>query len=125
MLRSPRPLLPSSLFDSAPAESWQAAFDDVDLANKPSLSQGPEDRRAAGENPLRDPRRENSVQNLELLPSEVRATSQGLAEEEFAASTPSRVEDVELQQLYLCELEEPEQLDIGQMNKPWQKGWLS
>ena len=62
---------------------------------------------------------------MELLPSEARATSQDLAEEDVTENTPSRVEDVELQQLYLCELEEPEQLDIGQMNKPWQKGWLS
>ena len=69
---------------------------------------GPEDRRAAGENPLRDPRRENSVGNMELLPSEARATSQDLAEEDVTENTPSRVEDVELQQLYLCELVTPE-----------------
>jgi len=57
---------------------------------------------------LRDPRRENTVQNLELSAHEMRANSKELAEEEFATLTPTRVEAVELDQLYLCELEAPE-----------------
>ena len=38
----------------------------------------------------------------------MRAMERELAEEDFAETTPSRVEEVETKQLYLCELEEPE-----------------
>ena len=106
MLRFPRPLLPPNPFNSAPAESWEAAAQNMHSAT-PSTRRG----LAGGEADqveLRDPRRENTVQNLELSAHEMRANSKELAEEEFATLTPTRVEAVELDQLYLCELEAPE-----------------
>ena len=106
MLRFPRPLLPSNPFNTAPEESWEAAAENMRSAS-PSTQRG----LGGGEVDqveLRDPRRENTVQNMELSANEMRANSKELAEEEFATFTPTRVEAVELDQLYLCELEAPE-----------------
>ena len=104
MLRFPRPLLPPNPFTSAPAESWAAAAEKIHSASPSSRSAscaaGGEDDQAA----LRDPRRENTVQNMELPAREMNANRKELAEEEFATLTPTRVEAVELDQLYLCEI---------------------
>ena len=106
ILRFPRPLLPSNPFETSPAESWEAALE-MSKGSSSSRRQSSVDTPASAEE-LRDPRLENTVQNLELSESEMRANSKELAEEEFANSTPTRVEDVEVGQLYLCELEEAE-----------------
>jgi hypothetical protein len=57
---------------------------------------------------LRDPRRENTVTDLEHTEAARRKDMQALAEEEFAKETPTRVEEVIIDDLYLCELEEAE-----------------
>ena len=74
---------------------------------------------------LRDPRRENTVRNLEHTDSQARADSRELADENFAENTPARVEQVELHQLYLCELEDPERgMRLG-LCMPTKKGPLT
>ena len=108
MFRFPRPMLPDNPFDSAPAESWEAAEEEM-KSRRTSSSQEHDDRQPAEADELRDPRRENTVRNLELSEAEMRAASRELAEEEFASTTPTRVEQVEVGQLYLCELEKAEQ----------------
>ena len=110
MLRFPRPLLPPDPFSSKPAETWEAAkgIRDSRVAatslSIPASGSG-EDESAADTPELRDPRKENTVMHMELTEAEKRRYDRELAEEEFATTTPSRVEAVEIGQLYLCELE--------------------
>ena len=104
IFRFPRPFLPGDPFNTAPAETWEAAA----AATASPRSQEDVHRQAGEEDVLRDPRRENTVRNLEHTDAQARADSRDLAEEDFAANTPARVEQVELNQLYLCELEKVE-----------------
>ena len=102
MLRFPRPLLPADPFASAPAETWEAAAQAAPSSTSPpAVDAGP----GADQQELRDPRRENTVRDLELTEAEKRRIDRELAEEEFATTQPTRVEEVEIGRLYLCELE--------------------
>ena len=100
IFRFPRPFLPGDPFNAAPAETWEAAA----AATASPRSQEDVHSHAGEEDVLRDPRRENTVRDLEHTDAQARADSRDLAEEDFAANTPARVEQVELNQLYLCEL---------------------
>ena len=121
IFRFPRPFLPGDPFNTAPAETWEAAA----AATASPRSQEDEHSHAGEEDVLRDPRRENTVRNLEHTDAQARADSRDLAEEDFAANTPARVEQVELNQLYLCELEGPEHgIKLG-LCMPTKKGPLT
>ena len=119
IMRFPRPLLPSDPFTSEPAESWEDA-----LAKSAKEPCGECSSSAAGTSSeeLRDPRRENTVTDLEHTEAARRKDLRALAEEEFAEETPTRVEEVILEDLYLCELEEAEHgLRLG-LGMPIKKG---
>ena len=119
ILRFPRPLLPPNPFESAPAESWEDA-----MLNSASAPEDQEESYTAdvNEEELRDPRRENTVENLENTNAERRRNIRELAEEDLEANTPNRVEDVELNELYLCELTKAEHgLRLG-LAMPTKKG---
>ena len=124
MFRFPRPMLPVNPFDSEPAESWQAAEEEM-KSRGTSSSQECEDSKAAKADTLRDPRRENTVRNLELTEAEMRTALREVAEEDFVNTTHTRVEEVELGQLYLCELEKAEHgLRLG-LGMPVKEGPLN
>ena len=113
--RFPRPFLHSDPFTAAPPASWDALSPAVPMS-------APAPQEEEGEACLRDPRRENSVGNLELTEAEQRAALRSLAEDEFAESVPARVERVELDELHLCELEKAEHgLRLG-LALPEEKG---
>ena len=106
MLRFPRPLLPADPFASEPAATWEAAENiRRSRAAAGAAPPGGESSEGADQPELRDPRRENTVENLELTAAEKRKEERALAEEEFATDSPARVEEVEVGQLYLAELE--------------------
>jgi hypothetical protein len=128
MFRFPRPLLPMDPFDSSPADSWQDAAQSSSSSSKdkaPSMDKlNPTD--------LRDPRKENTVVNLELNASELRRGLREVAEEELAETTPPRVEEITLNELYLCELEKAEHglrlglaitVKEGPLNEDGQQTW--
>ena len=124
MFRFPRPMLPVNPFDSEPPESWQAAEEEM-KSRGASSSQEREDSQAAEADTLRDPRRENTVRNLEFTEAEMRTALREVAEEDFVNTTHTRVEEVELGQLYLCELEKAEQgLRLG-LGMPLKEGPLN
>ena len=68
MLRFPRPFLPLDPSDAAPAETWEAA------ATASPRSQEDEYSHTGEEDVLRDPRRENTVRNLEHTDSQARVS---------------------------------------------------
>ena len=128
MLRFPRPLLPLDPFQSAPAESWEDAAKN---SSSPSADEGSSMGNADPKD-LRDPRKENSVEDLENSAAEKRRGLREVAEEELDEKTPTRVEEVELNELYLCELVTAEHglrlglampVEIGPLNEDGQPTW--
>ena len=120
MLRFPRPLLPYDPFATAPAESWEDAHAQSAANATPCSASGTASGSSSLEQELRDPRRENTVVDLEMDEAERRQNMRELAEEEYAETTPTRVEEVILDELYLCELETAEhglRLGLGMATK--------
>ena len=111
MLRFPRPLLgQSDPFVTAPAKTWEEALAQSAQAKPAGHSSSTADGSTHSDDApgLRDPRRENSVVDMEMTEAERRRNMRELAEEDFAENTPTRVEEVNLDELYLCELEAAE-----------------
>jgi colicin import membrane protein len=99
--RFPRPHLGPNPFSSAPAESWD------EFASAEPASE----EEAADEGDFvvpRDPRRANTVEHIELTAAQKAAELRSLADDEYANHVQSRVEKVELNQLYLCEMDKAE-----------------
>lgn len=118
MFRFPRPLLPHDPFATAPAESWEDAH--AQSASATPSASGAASGSSSSEQEVRDPRRENTVVDLEMSEAERRRNMRELAEEEYAETTPTRVEEVVLDELYLCELETAEhglRLGLGMATK--------
>ena len=118
LMRFKRPLLPRDPFETQPASTWSDAHN-ASGDREHEERDGPCEQRMAHE-PLRDPRRENTITHEDFTPAERARALKGLAEDEFAEETDTRVEHVEVGELYLIELEQPEngvRLGLGKVSK--------
>ena len=134
-LRFPRPLLGENPFHSSPAPSWEEAKARM-MQRSSEVQEQPSS--TSLEDELRDPRRENTVEDEENTSTQRRKDLQGLAAEEFAEETDTRVEDVLVGKFYLIELDEAEygvRLGLGVVqekgpnaadtgNARWKVGWF-
>lgn len=105
LMRFPRPLLPADPFTSPPADTWEAAKEQDQGATPLDGEAGRQHPNNDGPEDLRDPRRENTVEDEENSGANRRRELRQVAEEDFATDTPTRVEEVKVGELYLMELE--------------------
>lgn len=105
--RCPRPLVSSDPFSNAPHDSFEAAFQ----ASKSLIEEDrPKDKEfgPVPMAPLRDPRVENDVVDLNHSEAERRRDLAAVDREQFALEQDNRVDSVCIGELYMLELEKPE-----------------
>ena len=107
--RFPRPLVPEDPFNTAPHETFQAAYEAFQQGSMNAEPAEPSQADAASSSDrLRDPRVENIVVDEDHTDADRRKEMAEAEQETFHEDVAARVEKVEVGELYLLELQDAE-----------------